>query len=204
MERILANKKIFIPWLIVLIVIGYYVFDTFQNKQHVEIDDGWLEDEYSADIDSEQEASIETNVMVDIKGSVNMPGVYVASSGERVIDLVKRAGGLTADAAEELVNFAMYVEDEMVIYIPAKGADGEVQLESMSMVGTSDTGGKININKASQAELETLSGIGPAKATAIIEYREKSGPFEKIEDLMSVSGIGEKTFEKLADQITVK
>lgn len=204
MERILAYKKIIIPCLILFIAIGYYFLYSFQNSPQAEMDDVWLEDEQSANTNIEQEVQIETNVMVDIKGAVKIPGVYVASSGERVIDLVERAGGLTADAAEELVNFAMYVEDEMVIYIPERGEDGEVQLDAVPIVGGSDAGGKININKASQAELETLSGIGPAKATAIIEYREKSGPFQKLEDLMSVNGIGEKTFEKLVDQITIK
>ena len=65
-------------------------------------------------------------------------------------------------------------------------------------------GGKVNLNKASEAELQTLTGVGPAKATAIIEYRDQNGGFKKVEEIMEISGIGEKTFEKFKDQITVR
>lgn len=205
MERILSYKKFIIPSIVVLFVVGYFLFTHYQNKMIPSIDDEWLvAQEETKEVQQEQSEQEQTNVMVDIKGAVNRPGVYQASRGERVIDLVNRAGGLTDQAAEAYVNFAMYVEDEMVIYIPAIGEEEQVIHESVQLGGLKNSDGKVNINQASQSELETLPGIGPAKAMAIIEHREKNGLFQKIEDLMLISGIGEKTFEKLAEQITVK
>lgn len=148
-------------------------------------------------------------IMVDVKGQVAMPGVYSSSQGERVIDVIQRAGGLTENADESQVNFAEHVQDAMVIYIPAKGEEG-VTVPAGTSVNPSSTGGgsgnqaKINLNKADETQLQNLPGIGPSKAAAITEYRETSGPFKSVEDLKNISGIGDKTFEKLKDLITVQ
>ena len=148
-------------------------------------------------------------IMVDVKGQVTMPGVYSSSQGERVIDVIHRAGGLTENADESQVNFAERVQDAMVIYIPAKGEEG-VTVPAGTTVNPSNTGGtsgnqaKINLNKADETQLQNLPGIGPSKAAAIIEYRETSGLFKNVEDLKEISGIGDKTFEKLKDLITVQ
>lgn len=148
-------------------------------------------------------------IMVDVKGQVTMPGVYSSSQGERVIDVIQRAGGLTENADESQVNFAEHVQDAMVIYIPAKGEEG-VTVSAGTTVNPSITGGgsgnqaKINLNKADETQLQNLPGIGPSKAAAITEYRETSGPFKSVEDLKNISGIGDKTFEKLKDLITVQ
>jgi competence protein ComEA len=148
-------------------------------------------------------------IMVDVKGQVTMPGVYSSSQGERVIDVIQRAGGLTENADESQVNFAEHVQDAMVIYIPAKGEEG-VTVPTGTTVNPSNTGGtsgnqaKINLNKADETQLQNLPGIGPSKAAAITEYRETSGPFKSVEDLKDISGIGDKTFEKLKDLITVQ
>ncbi|AGK54993.1 ComE operon protein 1 [Bacillus sp. 1NLA3E] len=108
------------------------------------------------------------------------------------------------------MNLAMHVEDEMVLYIPMVG---ELVQETQGFVQSSNGGlsagslgsesNKININSADEAELETLPGIGPSKSAAIIEYRTTTGPFKSIEDIQSISGIGEKTFEKLKDKIAI-
>jgi len=148
------------------------------------------------------------NIMVDVKGQVNRPGVYQSNTGERVIDVIGRAGGLTEQADQTQVNFAEHVEDEMVIYIPGKGEEGSSLPSSIGASGTfSSADGqkqeKININKADEQELQNLPGIGQAKAAAIIEFRNTSGPFKAIEDLRNISGIGDKTFEKLKDLIAV-
>jgi competence protein ComEA len=154
-------------------------------------------------------ANVPENIMVDVKGQVARPGVYQSNTGERVIDVIGRAGGLTAQADQTQVNFAEHVEDEMVIYIPGKGEEGSTlpQPTGSSGIASSGTGekqGKIDINKADEQELQNLPGIGPAKAAAIIEFRNTSGPFKVIEDLKNISGIGDKTFEKLKDLIVVK
>ncbi|MGF6948360.1 competence protein ComEA [Neobacillus sp. B4I6] len=145
-------------------------------------------------------------IMVDVKGQIKLPGVYQANTSERVIDVISRAGGLTDKADQGQVNFAEHVQDEMIIYIPAKGEEG---LPSAPIGGSQITTSgnqkesKININKADETELQNLPGIGPAKAAAIIEYRNTNGPFKAIEDLKNISGIGDKTFEKFKDLLAI-
>jgi competence protein ComEA len=151
--------------------------------------------------------SSKTQLMkVDIKGAVINPGVYTVTGEERVIDIIEKAGGLLEDADIVKVNLSQKVMDEMVIYIPKIGeevwAAENIPVSSGSQ--SSGGGGKVNINQADASTLDSLPGIGPSKAAAIIEYRETNGPFQKVEDLMNISGIGEKTFEKLKDQITVQ
>jgi competence protein ComEA len=139
-------------------------------------------------------------MMVDVKGAVKLPDVYVAVEGERVIDLIKKAGGFTNKADQNQVNLSQHVEDEMVIHVPNLGEMNEkTQLEFEQSHSN-----LININKASDSELQTLPGIGPSKALAIIEFRETNGGFQTVEDLKKISGIGEKTFEKLKPHISTK
>jgi competence protein ComEA len=149
-------------------------------------------------------------MMVDVKGQVKLPGVYLANAGERVNDVINRAGGLTDKADKSQINFAEHVKDEMVINVPAKGeVPAALPNANSSAGGTAVPGNaaqnqaKVNLNKADENGLQTLPGIGPAKAKAIIEYREKNGPFKTIEDLKNISGFGEKTFEKLKDLVEV-
>lgn len=139
-------------------------------------------------------------IMVDVKGEVKVPGVYEAQEGERVNDLINKAGGFTQNADQNQVNLSEHVKDEMVIYAPPKG---EVMSSNENHV-LNQKSKLINLNMASENELQTLPGIGPSKALSIIEYRETNGGFQTIEDLKKISGIGEKTFEKLAPLISVK
>lgn len=156
---------------------------------------------------TEKQPEIPEKVMVDVKGQIKQPGVYQANTGERVIDVISRAGGLTDKADQGLVNFAEHIKDEMIIYIPAKGEEGVSTPINSGGTPASSIGSqkeaKININKADETELQNLPGIGPAKAAAIIEYRNTSGPFKTVEDLKNISGIGDKTFEKLKDLIAI-
>ncbi|NUH82220.1 helix-hairpin-helix domain-containing protein [Bacillus firmus] len=141
----------------------------------------------------------------DIKGAVKKPGVYEAEEGERVIDLLEKAGGLTEKADSTKINFALKITDEMVIYVPE---EGEILEETQMGAGNFEEKGqqdsrKVNLNGADETELQTLPGIGPSKAAAIIEHRDTNGPFKGIEDLKLISGIGDKTFEKLKEHISV-
>lgn len=140
-------------------------------------------------------------IMVDIKGAVQYPGVYRLYENDRVIDAIQMAGGYTDEADSNQINHAAKVADEMVIYVPKKG---ETIQEVATFVGQASQqgNGKININTATEEDFTKLPGIGPSKARAIIEYREQHGKFKTIEDLKNVSGIGEKTFEKLKEAIT--
>jgi competence protein ComEA len=193
-----------------LVVLGgiYYVnfYDVPSTNPSIER----VENNLQTDIAKKEEnKKVEPEKMiVDVKGQIKQPGVYQASAGERVMDVITRAGGLTENADARQVNFAERVVDEMVIYIPLKGEEaqatgGETGDFTTTKGISSNNQGKIDLNKADVNELQNLPGIGPAKAAAIIEYREKSGKFKAVEDLKNISGIGDKTFEKLKDLIIV-
>ncbi|WP_377888413.1 helix-hairpin-helix domain-containing protein [Alkalihalobacillus sp. R86527] len=139
-------------------------------------------------------------ILIDVKGAVVKPGVYELKSDARVKDIITRAGGFLEEADQTQLNLAGKLVDEMMIYVPVKGEGGEGS--QLSPIDSND--GLISINKATLSELQELPGIGPAKAEAILAYREEKGGFTSIEDLTEISGIGEKTFEKLKDLITVE
>lgn len=138
------------------------------------------------------------DIKVDLKGEVVYPGVYQAEEGQRVEQVIQEAGGLTEEADITRVNLAQRVFDEMVVNIP-----GAAEAESMESTETipEDTAQKLNINTAEQKDWETLPGIGPAKAEAIVQYREEAGSFQQVDDLINVPGIGEKTLETLRDHL---
>ena len=156
----------------------------------------------------QEKAEEKETMMIDVKGAVVKPGVYEAQSGDRVIDIIHLAGGLLENADQNQINFAMKVEDEMVLYLPVIGEENQNSEGAApnfgSFAASSPDNGKVNLNTASESQLQTLTGIGPSKATAIIEYRDTNGPFKEIEQLKEISGIGDKTFEKLKDDITVR
>lgn len=139
-------------------------------------------------------------VFVDVKGEVNKPGVYEFNLDARVNEVIKQAGGFTAEADQTQVNLAQKVQDEMIIVIPKAGEAAQADQSEDGMGMSAD---KIRINYATLEELENLNGIGPSKAQAIIQYREENGFFQTPEDLLEVSGIGEKTFDSFKDDIIV-
>ncbi|WP_168157263.1 helix-hairpin-helix domain-containing protein [Sporosarcina ureilytica] len=149
--------------------------------------------------------SVPSILVVDVKGAVLRPGVYTLEEGDRLIDAINAAGGYLPEADARLVNLALKLTDELLVYIPT---EGEELLESEAIVSLIDSSAvdddTINLNTATEIELMTISGIGPAKAQSIIQYREENGPFQSPEELMNISGIGQKTFEKLQHQIKVK
>lgn len=139
-------------------------------------------------------------LIVDVAGAVRQPGVYEFAEGDRVIDAIERAGGSLAKADLSLLNLAAPLADGTQILVPKAGPAG-VGVPAGSMPGS--TSGLININSASETELETLSGIGEVLAATIVEYRTQNGPFASVEDLMDVSGIGPATLDEIRDQVTV-
>lgn len=168
-------------------------------------DDDEFEETEETKEDSNQTQASET-IKVHIAGEINKEGVYEVNNGDRLDDLVKRAGGLTKDANSKKINLAMKLEDQMKIYIPSIYDFEDETSSTNDNLLISDKPSteieKININKASKEELMTLPNIGEKRANAIIEYRENS-PFEKIEDIKNVTGIGEKFYQSLKDLITV-
>ena len=139
-------------------------------------------------------------VFVEVKGAVTKPGVYELSEGDRVLNAIEMAGGYLVSSNSKQINHAERVKDEMVIYVPEEGEE----VEEASLFTSSSQSSLVNINNSDATVLSTLPGIGAAKAEAIIAHREQSGPFKEKQDLMKVSGIGQKTYEKLEPLISVK
>lgn len=138
------------------------------------------------------------SIWVYVCGEVRDPGVYELPEGSRITDAVEAAGGMTGDAAETYLNLAETLSDGQKIEVPS------VEMaEALEEAAAQDTSGLVNLNRATEAELMTLSGIGESKAKEIIRYRESRGGFQKPEDLMNIPGIKEGVFNKIRDQITV-
>ena len=154
------------------------------------------------------ENSEKSGIYVYICGEVINPGVYELSGDSRIYEAVDAAGGFTENAARECVNLASKVSDGMQITIYNREEAASLPADSVSVggnAGKSGTSGSglVNLNTATKEELMTLKGIGESKAEDIIRYREKSGGFKKIEDIMKISGIKENGFQKIKDSITV-
>lgn len=149
--------------------------------------------------------SDQVEVTCDISGAINKEGVYTLKKGARVDTLIKAAGGVKSNADLRAVNRAVVLKDQEKIHIPYKG---EVNITAANDQAASNDSlnndkNKVHLNTATAADLQKLNGIGEKKAEQIIAYREQKGEFKKIEDLTQVSGIGEKTFAALKDQLAL-
>lgn len=158
-------------------------------------------------------------IWVYVCGQVADPGVYELTAGDRIVNALAAAGGMTEQAAVMYLNQAKVLEDGQKIYVPS---EKEVQEQAVPLDGgmggrepgsstegspedgqTADRQEKVNLNTAGKAELMTLSGIGESRAEAIISYREKNGRFRSIEEIKKIEGIKEGIFGKIKDKITV-
>jgi len=197
-EKITSNKKVLLSK------------NTVVSKEEKEKDDNKEEVYYK----------------VDVKGQVNVPGIYELKKDSRVIDAINIAGGLTGDANTTVINLSKKIKDEMVIIIysnsevvdfsKTKEKESEIldkcyQKNETSLTNdaciedekVSNTNSLISINTATLEQLMTLSGIGEAKASDIINYREANGGFKTIDELKNVTGIGESLFDKIKENITL-
>ena len=160
---------------------------------------------------SEESNGQQNTIFVDISGCVKAPGVYELPYGSRIFEVVEKAGGFTKHADTALINQAERAADGMKINVPDKRnteASGPVApgtSDDKTSGGTkeSSSDSMININTAGSDELQQLPGIGPVTAEKIIQYRESNGPFSSADDITNVSGIGEKTLQKIKSRITV-
>ncbi|MGE6719004.1 helix-hairpin-helix domain-containing protein [Peribacillus frigoritolerans] len=211
MEGILKRKMTMITVAVAFVAGGIYFFSQ-QGEDPADTEDIFSVTAKEAEMEqSVNESAAEPEIIkVDVKGAVKSPGIFTAQAGDRVIDLISSAGSFTEKADMDKVNFAQIIEDQMVIYVPEIGEEDKGNLENIQ-VGTSGdavnkgtSGGLVNLNTATQEDLQTLTGIGPSKATAILEYRETVGKFKEVDELKQVTGIGDKTFERLRDSISVK
>lgn len=211
MEGILKRKMTMITVAVAFVAGGIYFFSQ-QGEDPADTEDIFSVTAKEAEMEqSVNESAAEPEIIkVDVKGAVKSPGIFTAQAGDRVIDLISSAGSFTEKADTDKVNFAQIIEDQMVIYVPEIGEEDKGNLENIQ-VGTSGdavtkgtSGGLVNLNAATQEDLQTLTGIGPSKANAILEYRETVGKFKEVDELKQVTGIGDKTFERLRDSISVK
>lgn len=199
------NQKIIILAIlgVVTLVIGYYMFNTMQNQ-----DEGEIKQNINLDIQNTQEQNVDKNseIIIHITGAVYNSGIKKLSENSRVADAIEAAGGLTSDANIKNINLAQKILDGQKIYIPSIDDDEIIEQTAVDNIklnnGLFDTG-IININTATQTELETLPGIGPSMASKIIEYRKENGSFKSIEDLKNVSGIGEAKYAQVKNKIMV-
>ena len=209
---LIKNYKYIISIILIMLIMMAIIIvkhNLNQNKYDLII-------ENDQEIINNEESEIIDNAMctVDIKGAINKPGIYTIACNKYVNDVIKLAEGLMENADTSTINLAKKIADEMVIIIYTKEEINNNLIKSIDnecvcpiikndAYVTNETSSKlININKATIDELETLPGIGIAKAKTIVEYRNNFGNFKSIEDIKNVSGIGEKLYEKIKAFIT--
>lgn len=172
---------------------------------------GILTDHYLIKSNQNNLLSLESEnqkIYVQIAGEVKYPGVYEMEKDDRVFQLIEKAGGVTEYADISSINLSKKLIDgeKVVIFAKKETTNLEEKNTITSQTGTTNSktnSNLININTATKQELESLPGIGPTLAQRIIDYREKNGYFQTIEDIKKVSGIGDKKFEAIKDLITV-
>ncbi|HEM3072821.1 helix-hairpin-helix domain-containing protein [Streptococcus suis] len=156
---------------------------------------------------STEESEELSQLTVDVKGAVEKPGLYTLEAGARVNDAVEAAGGLTSQADPKSINLAQKLSDEAVVYVASKDENISVVTSTTASSAISPeekNTSLVNLNTATEADLQTISGIGAKRATDIIAYREANGGFKSVDDLNNVSGIGDKTMESIRPYVTVE
>ncbi len=212
------QSKIFLILILVIaLLVGFNIYGEFGfNQPVVQLKDD-TQTQFPANRGSNEEmqeddskkdtveaSGEKSHIKVYIAGQVKYPGVIELIEGSRLSEAVELAGGLLADADLLRINLALRVKDEAMYIIPKIGEEIPVPVGVESIdTQAQDEDGKININDADKALLETLPGIGPSRAQGIIEHRERHGHFETISEIKDVTGIGDKIFEGLKDFITI-
>lgn len=204
----LENKeKILIILGVVILIIGLGFNFIYRNRQIDEMDiiEAELE-EMEENEEFEQNLTyieeVDNNIMIHISGAVLNPGIIEVELGKRLVDIVELAGGLDKEADVDRINLARKVSDEEKIYIPRIGEEIELDSHIIGVKNSSSENEVININNCSKDDLIKLPGIGEKTSDKIIEYRSTNS-FQQVEDIMQVSGIGEKKFEAIKDLISV-
>ena len=185
---------------IAIIILGWFYYN---NKSEEVI----IDDFYAENVNTIQESTVDikNKIKVHIDGCVQLPGIIELDEGSRIADAIEKVGGLTSNASIKNVNLAYVLQDGEKIYIPSieeeQTSSEEIQVISSS--NGSNSNGKININKATLSELQSISGIGESTAKKILDYRSANGMFKSIEELKNINGIGEKKFELIKNEITI-
>ncbi|MBQ2917001.1 MAG: helix-hairpin-helix domain-containing protein [Clostridia bacterium] len=210
----ILNKKqkiiVIIITALMIIFVGYYIISKINDSKYIELETEETEI-IENEIENDEITIQEQNIILHITGAVKRQGIVEVKKDSRISDIIEAAGGITKDADLSKINLAYIVKDGQKIYVPSINDKediekiteeaGENVIDEENSVSKNQ---KVNINTASQTELETLSGIGPSTALKIINYRNENGDFKKIEDIKNVPGIGESKFESLKESICVK
>lgn len=210
------NKKQKIIFIVIgtlmVIFIGYYIIKKQDDYKYKEIET-IIEEDSAANAVNYEEKIEDNNIIVHVTGAIKKDGIIKAKQGDRIADVIEKAGGITEEADLSKVNLAYRVSDGQKIYIPSIN-ERDFQTETEEYI-TNEAGKniiveeketnkeKVNINTATQTELETLSGIGPSTALKIINYRNENGKFKTKEDIKNVPGIGEQKYESIKENINI-
>lgn len=223
MTRFNKKQKIIIGIVIVIVaIVAIYYSYKQENNFLEETENLEIENQAKEGAEESEETTEKEKIIVHISGAVQNEGIVELESGSRVADAIEKAGGLKENAYMDEINLAYQLEDGEKIHIPtieeqkekenqeskvenesATGSDGTTSRSSNSSINNGSQT-KININTATEEELDTLPGIGPSTAAKILDYRKEKGKFKTIEEIKEVSGIGESKYEKIKDKITVK
>lgn len=141
-------------------------------------------------------------ILIHVSGEVVNPGIYSLPVNSRIKDVVESAGGLTEQADDSRINLVALISDGQKIQIPAKPVPQNIQAENVTIIPENFVY-PIDLNTANQAELESLPGIGPKTAQAILSYRDEHGFFKTVDELVDVPNIGPATLQKIRDLVTV-
>lgn len=215
---------------IMLIAIGYYVYakeNTFTIEQEeLKVSQGSteesIEEKTKEETSKELKKEIEEKIIIHISGAVNKEGILELPENSRVADAIESAGGTKENACINEINLAEFLEDGIKIHIPTKeelelfgtvpksletenssASANNQSIESSTSTYRKTENTKVNINKATQTEFESLPGIGPSTALKIIQYRNENGKFKAIDNIKEVSGIGENKYNKIKELINV-
>ena len=215
------NKNTIMYILIIgIFLIGIYYFfirdkDYIEDNHNLSISNSHIENVQNENIDLNKKE--ENKIIIYITGEVKNEGIYEIKENSRIADIIKVAGGLTEEANINNINLAFLLEDGMKIHIPKYGEDiNEIkddtsmyiskennEIQGIINTNKNSKNNKININNATQTELESLPGIGKSTALNIINYRKENGKFSNIEDIKKVSGIGDSKYNKIKDLIDI-
>lgn len=175
--------------------------DEYMKNIFVEEEENNIDEENIQSTGSNVVVPNKNKILVEIKGEVKRPNVYEVEEGSIIRDLIDIAGGLTEKANINKINRAEKLRANQLIIIPDN--ESIVSGTIINNEGSSSNDGIININSASLSDLQKINGVGAVKAQSIIDYREKNGGFKSIEDIKNVDGVGDKTFEKIKDKISI-